>query len=438
MLGTAVRPTGYVGARCRNSRGTIRSGPRFARVTAFHDDRLSTLRSPLGMRDRHSDQLRIQTEALRLLTGLRSRRGSGCLRTGLLRSASPHSESLRAASACCWQVPGQTVCEMGRTSKDKRDVYYRLAKENGWRARSAFKLLQLDEEFQLFQGVTRAVDLCAAPGSWSQVLSQKIGGQGSGHVVAVDLQAMAPLPGVLQIQGDITQLSTAKEIIQHFEGCPADLVVCDGAPDVTGLHDVDEYMQAQLLLAALNIATHVLKPGGCFVAKIFRGRDVTLIYSQLRVFFSTVLCAKPKSSRNSSIEAFAVCKGYDPPEGFLPDLTKPLLDHSYDFNQLDGPTRIIVPFVTCGDLSAYDSDRSYPLDLEDGSEYKYTPPTQPPISPPYQEACTLKKKGRLAKEIRPQDCPISTVDTLPQSLAAPQRHTLLASEVEDSEMNRSP
>ncbi|XP_010348485.1 tRNA (cytidine(32)/guanosine(34)-2'-O)-methyltransferase isoform X3 [Saimiri boliviensis] len=218
---------------------------------------------------------------------------------------------------------------MGRTSKDKRDVYYRLAKENGWRARSAFKLLQLDKEFHLFQGVTRAVDLCAAPGSWSQVLSQKIGGQGSGHVVAVDLQAMAPLPGVVQIQGDITQLSTAKEIIQHFKGCPADLVVCDGAPDVTGLHDVDEYMQAQLLLAALNIATHVLKPGGCFVAKIFRGRDVTLLYSQLRVFFSSVLCAKPRSSRNSSIEAFAVCQGYDPPEGFMPDLSKPLLDHSY-------------------------------------------------------------------------------------------------------------
>lgn len=101
--------------------------------------------------------------------------------------------------------------------------------------------------------MTRAVDLCAAPGSWSQVLSQKIGSQGSGQVVAVDLQAMAPLPGVVQIQGDITQLSTAKEIIQHFEGCPADLVVCDGAPDVTGLHDVDEYMQAQLLLAVSNV-----------------------------------------------------------------------------------------------------------------------------------------------------------------------------------------
>uniref|UniRef100_A0A2K5WAE4 FtsJ RNA 2'-O-methyltransferase 1 n=1 Tax=Macaca fascicularis TaxID=9541 RepID=A0A2K5WAE4_MACFA len=271
---------------------------------------------------------------------------------------------------------------MGRTSKDKRDVYYRLAKENGWRARSAFKLLQLDKEFQLFQ-----------EGLWDRETGRKIG---SGHVVAVDLQAMAPLPGVVQIQGDITQLSTAKEIIQHFKGCPADLVVCDGAPDVTGLHDVDEYMQAQLLLAP-----SVLPTGSehCYTCpEIFRGRDVTLLYSQLRVFFSSVLCAKPRSSRNSSIEAFAVCQGYDPPEGFIPDLSKPLLDHSYDpdFNQLDGPTRIIVPFVTCGDLSSYDSDRSYPLDLEGGSKYKYTPPTQPPISPPYQEACTLKKKGQLS------------------------------------------
>ncbi|XP_055249260.1 putative tRNA (cytidine(32)/guanosine(34)-2'-O)-methyltransferase isoform X2 [Moschus berezovskii] len=345
---------------------------------------------------------------------------------------------------------------MGRTSKDKRDVYYRLAKENGWRARSAFKLLQLDEEFQLFQGVTRAVDLCAAPGSWSQgprvwprggcgpsgygTTTRCVTDPGGYHPGESMAGAVGVYPGQRPPQSGIcgkwkkeedkeTELSTATEIIQHFDGCPADLVVCDGAPDVTGLHDVDEYMQAQLLLAALNIATHVLKPGGCFVAKIFRGRDVTLIYSQLRVFFSSVLCAKPRSSRNSSIEAFAVCKGYDPPDGFLPDLTKPLLDHSYDFNQLDGPTRIIVPFVTCGDLSAYDSDRSYPLDLEDGSEYKYTPPTQPPISPPYQEACALKKKGQLAKEISPQDCPMSTVDMLPQSLATPQRYTLQTSEV---------
>ncbi|XP_040841905.1 LOW QUALITY PROTEIN: putative tRNA (cytidine(32)/guanosine(34)-2'-O)-methyltransferase [Ochotona curzoniae] len=314
---------------------------------------------------------------------------------------------------------------MGRTSKDKRDVYYRLAKENGWRARSAFKLLQLDEEFQIFKGVTRAVDLCAAPGSWSQVLSRKIGAQGPGRVVAVDLQAMAPLPGVIQIQGDITQLSTAEEIIRHLEGCLADLVVCDGAPDVTGLHDVDEYMQAQLLVAALNIATHVLKPGGCFVAKIFRGRDVTLLYNQLRVFFPSVLCAKPKSSRHSSIEAFAVCQGYDPPEGFRPDLSQPLLGQSYDVSQLAGPTRVIVPFVICGDLSAYDSDCSYPLEQQDGSEHKYSPPTEPPFPLPRQGACALKK-GWIAKEFHPQAYPGNRVDMWSQPLATPQYHILLA------------
>ncbi|XP_075041661.1 tRNA (cytidine(32)/guanosine(34)-2'-O)-methyltransferase [Mixophyes fleayi] len=295
---------------------------------------------------------------------------------------------------------------MGRSSKDKRDIYYRLAKEEGWRARSAFKLLQLDEEYQLFQGVQRAVDLCAAPGSWSQVLSRKLRTSGETSevkIVAVDLQAMAPLPGVIQIQGDITKVSTAHEIIRHFEGQPADLVVCDGAPDVTGLHDIDEYIQAQLLLAALNITTHVLRNGGTFVAKIFRGKDVTLLYSQLKIFFREVTCAKPRSSRNSSIEAFVVCQGYCPPEGYIPNMSNPLLDHCYDvdFNQLEGPNRVIVPFLACGDLSAYDSDRTYPLQLDTGKEYCYMSPNQPPIHPPYEEACFLKKNNLLAKERPP-------------------------------------
>uniref|UniRef100_A0A667ZZ17 Putative tRNA (cytidine(32)/guanosine(34)-2'-O)-methyltransferase n=1 Tax=Myripristis murdjan TaxID=586833 RepID=A0A667ZZ17_9TELE len=290
---------------------------------------------------------------------------------------------------------------MGRSSKDKRDIYYRLAKEEGWRARSAFKLLQLDQEFSLFHGVSRAVDLCAAPGSWSQVLSRKLSEEVK--IVAVDLQAMAPLPGVTQIQGDITKVSTAQEIIRHFEGRPADLVVCDGAPDVTGLHDVDEYIQAQLLLAALNITTHVLKPGGAFVAKIFRGKDVTLLYSQLKIFFSSVTCAKPRSSRNSSIEAFVVCQSYSPPEGYVPNMSNPLLDHCYDvdFNQLEGPNRVVVPFLACGDLSAFDSDRSYPLQLDASKQYQYTPPTQPPIRPPYQQACQLRKTNQLAREDAP-------------------------------------
>ncbi|XP_075441240.1 LOW QUALITY PROTEIN: tRNA (cytidine(32)/guanosine(34)-2'-O)-methyltransferase-like [Ascaphus truei] len=320
---------------------------------------------------------------------------------------------------------------MGRSSKDKRDIYYRLAKEEGWRARSAFKLLQLDEEYQLFQGVQRAVDLCAAPGSWSQVLSRKLrrsDAQSSEvKIVAVDLQAMAPLPGVIQIQGDITKVSTAHEIIRHFEGQPADMVVCDGAPDVTGLHDIDEYIQAQLLLAALNITTHVLSRGGTFVAKIFRGKDVTLLYSQLKIFFREVTCAKPRSSRNSSIEAFVVCRGFGPPDGYIPNMSNPLLDHCYDvdFNQLEGPNRVIVPFLACGDLSAYDSDRTYPLQLETGKEYSYVPPTQPPIRPPYQEACFLKKNNMLAKERRPSP----SDKPLPAPLSANQEAAACAAAV---------
>ncbi|XP_061578170.1 putative tRNA (cytidine(32)/guanosine(34)-2'-O)-methyltransferase [Cololabis saira] len=306
---------------------------------------------------------------------------------------------------------------MGRSSKDKRDIYYRLAKEEGWRARSAFKLLQLDHEFNLFTGVNRAVDLCAAPGSWSQVLSQKLRGREvkgekregveEPKIVAVDLQAMAPLPGVMQIQGDITKVSTAQEIIRHFEGEPADLVVCDGAPDVTGLHDVDEYIQAQLLLAALNITTHVLKPKGMFVAKIFRGKDVTLLYSQLKIFFRSVTCAKPCSSRNSSIEAFVVCQDYSPPEGYIPNMSNPLLGHCYDvdFNQLEGPNRVIVPFMACGDISAFDSDRTYPLQLDVDKQYQYTPPTQPPLRPPYEQACHLRKNNLLSREEAPSVCP---------------------------------
>jgi tRNA (cytidine32/guanosine34-2'-O)-methyltransferase len=174
---------------------------------------------------------------------------------------------------------------MGRFSKDKRDVFYRRGKELGYRARSAFKLLQLDAEFNLFvvhgKRVERAVDLCAAPGSWSQVLSDKLLLVDNAtdlkedveqkdqveKIIAVDLQPMAPLPGVKCLRGDITSIDTAKAVIDHFKGQRAELVICDGAPDVTGLHDIDEYIQGQLLYSAVNISTHILMKGGTFVAK---------------------------------------------------------------------------------------------------------------------------------------------------------------------------
>lgn len=119
-------------------------------------------------------------------------------------------------------------------------------------------------------------------------------------IVAVDLQPMAPIEGVTLLQGDITSDATAAAVIRHFDGHKADLVVCDGAPDgmpmhgtysfclilgqrfaVTGLHDMDEFVQSQLVLAALSVVVAVLRPGCTFVAKIFRGRDISLLYSQV-------------------------------------------------------------------------------------------------------------------------------------------------------------
>jgi tRNA (cytidine32/guanosine34-2'-O)-methyltransferase len=206
----------------------------------------------------------------------------------------------------------------------KVDNYYRKAKEDGYRARSSYKLLEIEEQFSIFGGVTRAVDLCAAPGSWSQVLSARLNAAHieredlTACVVAVDLQEMAPIEGVHILQGDITSPSTARNIINCFRGQKAQLVVSDGAPDVTGIHQIDEYLQAQLLLAALNITTHLLSEGGNFAAKIFKFENYTLLEQQLRVFFRHVACFKPSSSRVRSAEHFVVCRGFRLPPLYTP------------------------------------------------------------------------------------------------------------------------
>ena len=134
----------------------------------------------------------------------------------------------------------------------KTDPYYRKAKCEGYRARSAYKLLQVDEEFNIFSGVERAVDLCAAPGSWSQVLSNTLYSndqerkealeKGDVRVVSVDLQEMQAVDGVAICQGDITTEDTLNQILTLFKGNKAELVVCDGAPDVTGFHEIDQYL----------------------------------------------------------------------------------------------------------------------------------------------------------------------------------------------------
>lgn len=199
---------------------------------------------------------------------------------------------------------------MGRPAKDKRDIYYRKAKEEGWRARSAFKLIHLSEMFAFFGNgcsSSKFVDLCCAPGSWSQALSRATS-RATSRIVSVDLQDIAPIAGVDSFVGDITTESTAVEIVKRLGGEKADVVVCDGAPDVTGIHDLDEFLQSQLVVAAATIAASVLQPGGVFVSKTFRGSSTDILLARLRVLFVSCCIAKPRSSRSSSAEGFFVCR----------------------------------------------------------------------------------------------------------------------------------
>ncbi|KAI5807934.1 FtsJ-like methyltransferase-domain-containing protein [Peziza echinospora] len=229
----------------------------------------------------------------------------------------------------------------------------------------------------------------------------------------MDLQPMTPLPGVTTLQADITHPTTLPLLRHHLHNHPADLVLSDGAPDVTGLHDLDEYIQSQLLLSALSLASKVLVTGGTFVAKIFRGREVESLFVQLRAVFEHVTCAKPRSSRGSSIEAFVVCQGF---RGFVVDgdWEAGLLSSENQSRQTQGQEeqsgrtshldplskRFIAPFVACGDLSSWDSDATY--QLEEGRVS--IDPVQSPTAPPYKTALEMRRtlggetKGRERKE----------------------------------------
>ncbi|CCD22898.1 tRNA methyltransferase TRM7 NDAI_0A07440 [Naumovozyma dairenensis CBS 421] len=309
---------------------------------------------------------------------------------------------------------------MGKSSKDKRDLYYRKAKEQGYRARSAFKLLQLNDQFHFLDdtNLKRVVDLCAAPGSWSQVLSKKLFNdttleqQNERKIVAVDLQPMSPIDHVVTLQADITHPKTLKRILEIFGNEKADFVCSDGAPDVTGLHDLDEYVQQQLIMSALQLTTCILKEGGTFVAKIFRGRDIDMLYSQLGYLFENVVCAKPKSSRGTSLEAFIVCLGYKPPSNWKPRLDVDFSVEEFfstcNLNKLQISDKLqdwheeerkIAPFMSCGDLQSFDSDATYRLDDFKGDSILSLDPVQSPTNPPYKKALELKRSGKLTRAI---------------------------------------
>lgn len=188
-----------------------------------------------------------------------------------------------------------------------QDRFFRKAHEEGYRARSAYKLLELVERHRLIRPGQAVLDLGAAPGSWSQVAARLVGPKG--RVVAVDIAEIAPLPGVVVLQGDITNAECHARMIEALGG-PADAVLCDAAPSTTGVALADHARSIALAEAALEVAGKCLRPGGGFVVKVFRGSDFDAYLGAVRPRFSSAKVAVPEATRRESKEAYVVGLGF--------------------------------------------------------------------------------------------------------------------------------
>jgi 23S rRNA (uridine2552-2'-O)-methyltransferase len=189
-----------------------------------------------------------------------------------------------------------------------QDPYFRRAKEEGYRARSAYKLLQIQERFHVLHRGDTVLDLGAAPGSWSQVATRLVGSDGL--VIAVDLQPIEPIEDVLTIQGDMTSADVQEELAAAAGG-PVDIVLSDAAPNVSGIRLRDHAFSIALVYSALDIAQRLLRPGGSFVAKVFEGEDFAQLLVDLRNRFQRVKPFYPDATRREGYEIFVVCQGFE-------------------------------------------------------------------------------------------------------------------------------
>jgi 23S rRNA (uridine2552-2'-O)-methyltransferase len=190
-------------------------------------------------------------------------------------------------------------------SRQLNDPYVAAARAQGWRSRAAFKLIELDDKFHLLGAGRRVVDLGAAPGGWSQVAVHR----GAARVVALDLLAMDPIPGVSFVQGDFND-PDMPERLTGLLGGRADLVLSDMAPNTTGHATTDHIRIIALAELALDFAGRVLAPGGGFVAKVFQGGSEAQMLAPMKRLFASVRHAKPPASRKESSELYVVATGF--------------------------------------------------------------------------------------------------------------------------------
>jgi len=188
--------------------------------------------------------------------------------------------------------------------KQRRDIYVRQSKVDGYRARSVYKLIEIDEKFKIFKGGLSVIDIGAAPGSWSQYSSKIIK---NGKLISIDLKKMEPIRNSVQIQGDFTE-DKIQDQIKKILNAKVDVVLSDMAVNTTGIKNIDAIQTNELYKEAMLFAREIIKVNGYFISKIFMGGTFNDIVAQSKKFFEEVKVFKPKSSRKDSKENFIICR----------------------------------------------------------------------------------------------------------------------------------